>query len=178
MGGSAVSLVRVDRVVVGVTGSLGNLAALHAAVAEAQRCHAPLVMVNAWTPPGGETGYRRAPWRPILDLCREQAATTLSTAMFDAFGGPPPGLSVSTVLIRGQAGQALVHLSGHPGDLLVVGAGRRGRLARYRHGAVARYCLSHALGPVLAVPPPELLRALSSGPRRQLSRAGIAQFRS
>ncbi|WP_375478635.1 universal stress protein [uncultured Jatrophihabitans sp.] len=163
--------------VVGVTGSLGNLAALHAAVAEARRCEAPLVVVNAWTPPGGETGYRRAPWRPLLDLCREQAAAIVETAMSDAFGGPPPGVTMSTVLARGQAGQMLVQLAGQPGDLLVVGAGRRGRFARLRHGAVARYCLTHASRPVLAVPQPDLLRALSSRPRLQPFRAATDQLR-
>jgi hypothetical protein len=38
-------------------------------------------------------------------------------------------------------------------DLLVVGTGRQGRLARLFHGSVSRYCLAHAGGAVLAVAP-------------------------
>lgn len=156
---------RVDRVVVGVTGSLGNLAALHAAVAQARRSDALLVVVHAWTPPGGETGYRRAPWRPLLDMCREQAAATVATALSNAFGGPPSDVTMTSVLARGNAARVLVRLASEPGDLLVVGTGRRGRLARLRHGAVTRYCLAKATCPVLAIPQPDLLSALSSRPR-------------
>jgi hypothetical protein len=43
--------------------------------------------------------------------------------------------------------------------VLVVGAGRRGRLARIGHGQVSRYCLAHAVCPVIAVPPADLARA-------------------
>ena len=50
-------------------------------------------------------------------------------------------------------------------DLLVVGAGRRGSLARVWGGKVTRYCLAHARCPVLAVPPPALAREAGRGLR-------------
>jgi Universal stress protein family len=50
-------------------------------------------------------------------------------------------------------------------DLLVVGAGRRGKLARISHGGVSRYCVAHALCPVLTVPPPALAQTAGHGLR-------------
>src|SRR5258708_37035022 len=44
----------------------------------------------------------------------------------------------------------------HPDDVLVIGAGRRGTLARALSCRVSRYCLAHAQCPVIAVPPTEL----------------------
>jgi hypothetical protein len=55
-------------------------------------------------------------------------------------------------------------IASHPGDLLVVGTGRRGTLTRVFSGRVSRYCLAHAQCPVLAVPPATSPRA--SGPLR------------
>ena len=47
-----------------------------------------------------------------------------------------------------------------PGDVLVLGAGRRARLTRVAYCGVSRYCLAHAQCPVLAVPPPALASEL------------------
>jgi hypothetical protein len=64
---------------------------------------------------------------------------------------------------RGPAGWVLVNLACHPGDVLVVGAGRRGALARLAFSKVGRYCLAHAQCPVLSLPPPVLARELTHG---------------
>ena len=64
---------------------------------------------------------------------------------------------------RGPAGWVLVNLACRPGDVLVVGAGRRGALARLAFSAVSRYCLARAQCPVISVPPPELARELRHG---------------
>jgi nucleotide-binding universal stress UspA family protein len=152
---------------VGISGSLGNLVALHTALAEARRSQSSLIAVLAWAPPGGEMGYRRAPCKPLLDLCREQAEATLEGAFADALGGRPTDVQVTSVLIRGTAGACLLGLAHRPSDLLVIGAGRKGRLARFRHGSVTRYCLAHARCPVLAVPQPEMITDLGQGRRRK-----------
>ncbi len=68
---------RVDRVVVGISGSLGNLAALHAAVAQAQRSDAQLVAVLAWPAVGSELVYRRAPSTALPEPWRQQAQDRL-----------------------------------------------------------------------------------------------------
>jgi nucleotide-binding universal stress UspA family protein len=153
------------RVVVGVNGSLGGLAALHHGVEEARRRDALLVPVLAWTPPDGEAAYRHSPCPPMLREWEREAAGRLDTAFEQAFGGYPAGLRTRAVVARGPAGQILVSAADAPGDLLVVGAGRRGRVRRVLHGSVARYCLAHAACPVVAVPPSQLLSVLERAAR-------------
>jgi nucleotide-binding universal stress UspA family protein len=148
------------RVVVGVSGSLRNLAALHRAVIEARRRDAELLAVLAWTPPGGETVYRRSPCPPLLAEWENSAAETLEQAFRNAFGGHPEDARLQLATVRGEAGAALTELADRPDDLLVIGAGRRGRLSRVFHGEVTRYCLAHARCDVLAVPPSDLMRDL------------------
>jgi len=66
-------------------------------------------------------------------------------------------VAIRSVIARGFAGSVLVEEAARPGDLLVVGFGRRGRLARLRRGSVRRYCLAHARCPVLVVPQPDMI---------------------
>jgi nucleotide-binding universal stress UspA family protein len=141
---------------------LGNLAALRAAVAEARRAEAVLIPVLAWTPVGGEVAYRRAPCPELLQVWEQTARERMRIALEAAFGGDPPGLGNRPVVVRAAPGPALVETANRPDDLLVVGTGGRGRFARAVHGSVSRYCLAHARCPVLAVPPPELIRELGS----------------
>jgi Universal stress protein family len=70
-----------------------------------------------------------------------------------AWGDSPADLPVQPVIRRGRPGLVLVDAACRPGDLLVVGPGRRGALARIAQGRVSRYCLAHARCPVLTVPP-------------------------
>jgi hypothetical protein len=79
------------------------------------------------------------------------------------WGEIPAGPLVQPLIARGPAGRVLVDLACHPGDVLVVGAGRRGTLARLAFPRVSHYCLAHAQCPVLAIPPPELARELRHG---------------
>ena len=168
---------RVGWVVVGVSGSLGNLAALHVAAEQARLNGVTLVAVLAWRPVGGELAYRRAPCPPLLRLWREQATDVLRAALVDAFGGAPREVVVKSVAVRGGAGPVLVAMAERPADLLVVGAGRRGQLSRVCHGAVSRYCIAHARCPVLAVPSPELISEIRHGRfrirDRDLARVGM-----
>ena len=73
--------------------------------------------------------------------------------MTTAFGGLPADVVAEWLVIRGQAGPVLVHAASRPGDLLVIGTGRRGAAGRVAGGYVSRYCLARAACPVLAVPP-------------------------
>ncbi|WP_033822599.1 universal stress protein [Kitasatospora sp. MBT63] len=143
------------RVIVGVSGSLGNAAALRRAVAEAERRDAVLVPVIAWTPPGGEAAYRTRPCPPLSKLWERAAADRLDAAFARAFGGYPAHLRVEPVVIRGEAGPALVEIADRPDDLLVVGTGRRGGLRRFLHASVGRHCVARAACTVTAVPPSE-----------------------
>jgi nucleotide-binding universal stress UspA family protein len=159
------------RVVVGVSGTPTSLQALRAAVSEARRSGARLSAVLAWTPPGGEISYRRAPCPPLLRIWEDEAVWRLRNSFDEAFGGVPTDLPVELVTVRGEAGAALVDYADHADDLLVVGAGPRGRRARLFHGATARYCLGHAGCRVLAVPAPDLLAALPRGLRHHVPMA-------
>lgn len=126
----------IRRVVVGVSGTLGNLAALHAAAALARRSDAELVAVHAGT-----------------------AADVVDRAIVDAFGGMPPDVAVRSLVVRGDAGDVLVRASGDDGDVLVVGSGRPRRLRR-RASRVSRYCVANAGCLVLTVPPPPMISRL------------------
>ncbi|MFH8384406.1 universal stress protein [Kitasatospora sp. NPDC018058] len=160
----------VARVIVGVSGSLHSLTALHRAAEEARARRAVLVPVLAWTPVGGERNYRARPCPPLLRAWRDAAEARLERALEQAFGGLPVGVPVRPLVMRGEAGRVLAEMADRPGDLLVISAGRhgsaRGRLRRLVRGSVSRYCLDHAPCGVLVVPPSTLhddLRALHRG---------------
>ena len=146
------------RVIAGVSGSLRSLGALRAAVAEARSAGAALLAVLAWAPAGGEIAYKRAPCPLLLRLWEQEARERIRDAFDEAFGGIPSGVAVRLMVVRAPPGPALVELADQPDDLLVVGYGGRSRLGCAVHGSVTRYCMAHAHCPVLAVPPPELIR--------------------
>ena len=152
------------RVIAGVSGSLRSLGALRAAVAEARSAGTAVLAVLAWAPAGGEIAYLRAPCPLLLRLWEQEAHERMRDAFDEAFGGMPGGVAVRRLVVRAPPGPALVELADHRDDLLVVGYGGRSRLGCAVHGQVTRYCMAHARCPVLAVPPPELIRELR--PRR------------
>jgi nucleotide-binding universal stress UspA family protein len=145
------------RVIVGVSESPGSLPALRHAEQAAQRDDALLIAVHAWIPPGGDVAERRCPSQHLRQAWQDAARQRLHDALDAAWGCVPDGLNLQCVVVRGETGPALVDEACSPDDLLVVGAGRRGRLARIGHGHVARYCVAHAVCPVLTVPPPARL---------------------
>lgn len=166
------------RLIVGASGSPGSLGALRYAVQLARRNGVPLVALAAWVPPGGELAERRCPSAALRRVWGDAARKRLVDAFGAACGGVPPDLDIHLAVVRGEPGPALVDAVGSAGDLLVVGAGRRGVLSRMWHGKVSRYCLAHARCPVLAVPHPATARQLGLGPgawalrRRDLPWAG------
>ncbi|WP_228718107.1 universal stress protein [Kitasatospora acidiphila] len=155
------------RIIAGVSGSLGSLAALHHAVAEARRGDCEVLAVLAWEPPGGEHGYRLSPCPPLLAEVRKAAVERLRTAIGEAFGADGPDVDFGSVVIRGETGKALIHLADRPDDLLVLGASGS-LLRRGLRRSVVSYCVEHAVCPVLAVPRPALQHELESLRRRHL----------
>ncbi|MDH6576913.1 universal stress protein [Kitasatospora sp. MAP5-34] len=141
------------RVFVGVSGSQRGSAVLRQAWGEAVRRDAVLVPVLAWTPVGGEPAYRTHPCPPLAELWEQAARERLEAALTEAFGDSPAAVRIEPLVVRGEAGPVLTAIADRPGDLLVVGTGRRGRLARLLHGSVSRHCLAHATCSVVAVPP-------------------------
>ncbi|RKT12048.1 universal stress protein family protein [Streptomyces sp. 1114.5] len=158
------------RVIVGVSGSLHSLTALHRAAEEARIRQAVLVPVLAWTPVGGERNYRARPCPPLLRAWQDLADARMERALEQAFGGLSVGVPVRPLVVRGEAGAVLAELADRPGDLLVVSTGAQGglraRVQRLTGRSVTRHCLDRARCGVLVVPPSTLhedLRALHRG---------------
>src|SRR5260370_35305766 len=71
-------------------------------------------------------------------------------------GGPPAGGGFLAQVVRGDPGQVLTYAAAEPGDVLVIGAGRHGFARRVLACRVSRYCVGHAVCPVISVPPSSL----------------------
>lgn len=153
----------IRRVVAGVSGSPGSLQALRYAAGLARLHDVTLVPVLAWLPPGGELANGR-PYPYLQQIWRDGAWQRLWQAVDLALGGVPVDLRLEPQVLRGQAGAALTATASSDGDVLVLGAGRRGALRRLTACRVGWYCLAHARCPVIAVPPADLAR-LSRGIR-------------
>lgn len=159
----------VRRVIVGVHGSLGSLQALRYAAEDAREREVPLVPVIAWIPPGGDLAERRQPSPYLRKLWSEAAKTRLLEAFEAGLGGVPGDVDILARVERGETGPVLVDVASEPGDLLVIGTGRRSLIGRALRKSVGRYCLAHAKCPVLAVPPSALMDEMGrhrSWPRR------------
>jgi nucleotide-binding universal stress UspA family protein len=155
----------VRRIVVGVHGSLGSLQALRYATEEARARKVPLVPVIAWVPPGGELAERRSPSPYLRRVWEDAAMKRLVTAFEAGLGGVPDDVEIEPCVERGETGPVLVDIADQPGDLLVIGTGRRSLVGRALRKSVGRYCLAHAKCPVLAVPPSALMDEMRHGLR-------------
>jgi nucleotide-binding universal stress UspA family protein len=156
-------VVAVRRVVVGVHGSLGSLQALRWAAEEARDRQVVLVAAIAWIPPGGDLSERTHPSTTLRRVWRDAARQRLLDAFDNGFGGLPNDIEVHARVERGETGSVLVEVADQPGDLLVIGTGRRSFISRTLRTSVGRYCLAHAKCPVLAVPPSALMDEMGHG---------------
>ena len=143
------------RVVIGVQDSAAGLRALRCGVAEARRRGACVYVVRAYAGGGPGAGYPVASARIDLSV---RAAHLAREVLLRAVGAVPADLSVHAAGVDGSPGRALVAFADRDDDLLVVGDAQRGGIRRLVSGAVARYCLRHAVCPVLVVPAPALAR--------------------
>ena len=154
----------VRRVIAGVSGSPGSIQAVRHAAGLARTHDATLIPVLAWMPPGGEFADRSHPSLYLRQLWREAAWVRLWRALELSLGSIPDDVRCAAQVLRGDAGAVLVEAANRDGDVLVIGAGRRGAVSRLLACRVSRYCLAHARCPVVAVPPSDLAR-LSHGLR-------------
>lgn len=141
------------RIVVGVDGSDGGVAALKWALHEAALRGASVDAVHAWEYPyvADVTGMAAYPvGRGDLEHVARQ---TLDRAVEKA-GPAPDGVPVARVL--GHGGAAGVLLDAAKGaDLLVVGTRGHGGFAGLLLGSVSQQCAHHAPCPVVVVPLPQ-----------------------
>jgi nucleotide-binding universal stress UspA family protein len=152
----------VGRVVVGTSGSPGSLVALRYAEYLARSHDVVLVPVLAWEPPGGARAAQVQPQAGLVQAWREQACQRMHDALTAVWGEPWRKPLVEPRVERGPAGWVLVSVADQPGDLLVIGAGRRGMLRRWAC-RVGRYCAARARCPVVLVPPPDLAAEVGRG---------------
>lgn len=115
------------RVIVGASGSPGNLCALRYAEHLARATGAALIPVHAWIPPGGDLADRRCPSLYLRRVWTEDARQRLAASLQAAWGQLPADLTIDPVVARGEPGPVLTAIAYQPGDILVIGTGRRGR---------------------------------------------------
>jgi nucleotide-binding universal stress UspA family protein len=144
---------RARRIVVGVDGSVGSLAALRWAVREAAETGGEVYPVLAydnglaWTDLGSES-------EPvILERAASRARETLDD-MLEAIGGDGATVVLHPMVVDGPPARVLVDL-GRDADLLVVGTRGRGGFAGLLLGSVSQRCAEQAHCPVVVVPPPD-----------------------
>jgi len=145
------------RVVVGVDGSVTGLAALRTAVAEARRRRAPLHAIRAL-----------AVNQPGADL------EDIVAAFREALGGVPGDLEIHLTVSPFNVTSSLHRSATDPRDVIVVGNGGHGAWHAFWFGSVSRGLIRRARCPILAVPAPEMARAVRK-PHRW-SRAGRADL--
>jgi nucleotide-binding universal stress UspA family protein len=164
------------RIIVGVSGSLGSLAALRFGVDQARRTTGAMDAVLAWSPPGGEASPR-SDLPPLVQVWTEQAAQRLHRGFCEALGGVPGDLDVRLHVRRGRPGPVLVGHADRASDLLVIGASTAGAVRRLLLGSVGSYCATRSRCALVLAPQPSLAHELR--PRwHRLTRnwvAGVAE---
>lgn len=148
---------RVPRLVIGISRSRASWWALAWATGEARRRGARLVLVHVFRPhllpPQGPDPRYAGRWEDP-DADRVAAGNRLIwTAIGEALGDIPGGIAFEEVIVPGRAAAELARLA-RSGDVLVLGARRRGWLRRRAPGSVARACSRRARCPVVVVPEP------------------------
>jgi nucleotide-binding universal stress UspA family protein len=135
-------------VVVGVDDSPQSAAALRWAAAHAAATHAELTLVHVWAL---EPSDMYGPTGDIRDAALPDIRKRL-VDMVTAAIGPSTGPAAWTLdIVQGPPGPTLVRRA-REAALLVVGTGEHAGVRRLVNGSVSHYCLSHAHGPVVAVP--------------------------
>lgn len=140
------------RIVVGVDGSPGSVAALSWACGLASETGAEVEAVTAW-----ELSYAWIDgYAPDIlrwsEEARRDAEARLDNAIRAAAGSAQ--VSVSRTVVEGPAVSALLDAS-KDADVLVVGSRGRGGFAGLLLGSISQQCVHHAHVPVTVVPQPD-----------------------
>jgi nucleotide-binding universal stress UspA family protein len=140
-------------IVVGVDDSAGARAALRFALEEGLARGTTVEVVTTWVPEGSI----RQPVTDQLLADEAHAARELQDQVLaEAAVGLPRMPPITQLVLHDAGGGPLVEVA-KDAALLVVGSGRKGRLARSFLGSVSEYCVRHARVPVVVVPDPSRL---------------------
>ncbi len=137
---------RAHRIVVGVDGSPGSLAALDWAAGLAEATSAGVEAITAWAWP---TGYGAAVFFPS-DYDPAADAEDVAVRAVDAVAAAHPGAMIVPLVVEGHPAPVLIEAS-HGADLLAVGSRGHGEFAALVLGSVSEHCAAHAHSPVLVV---------------------------
>ncbi|HLY83577.1 MAG TPA: universal stress protein [Acidimicrobiales bacterium] len=139
----------VGRIVVGVDGSPGSVAALRWAVAEATRRQASVEVVGAWsfpliaaTPFVPTAGYSWADLKEAVQQVVDRAVSQLD---------PHPDVTVTTKVMEGSPARVLLDEAAGA-ELLVVGTRGLGGAAELFLGSTSHACAHRSPVPVVIVP--------------------------
>ncbi|WP_369382818.1 universal stress protein [Streptomyces sp. cg36] len=142
----------VRRVVVGVDGTPGSLAALRQAACEARRHRAELRPIRVRR--ALESDAQGDLWPLDDELERALHSNACHDLEHDCTVTlSDDGTPVNPAVITGSdPGRTLSRLARRDGDLLVVGTSRHSALYRFFFGSTRKHCLKYASCPVLVVP--------------------------
>ena len=129
------------RIVVGVDGFESSKAALRWAIHQAGLTGAVVEAVTAWQIPAGSGLVPPAD----MPAYQDDARTVLTEAIAEM---GTVDVEILPRVVKGPAGQLLVDAA-EGADLLVVGCRGHSGLAEALIGSVSRYCVHHALCPVV-----------------------------
>jgi nucleotide-binding universal stress UspA family protein len=140
------------RIVVGVDGSPGSVAALRWAMTEAQLTNATIEAVITWQEPV-TYGYSYG-WMPPLDDASD-IATIMAKVLDDSIAAVSASLThpvaVLPVVLQGHPIQMLLDTAAGA-QMLVVGSRGHSTFAGVLLGSVSQHCVQHAPCPVVVVP--------------------------
>lgn len=153
--------VRTGRIVVGVDGSEGSMAALTWAVAEAMLRGAPIHAVLAWQPPQfypspNDWSPRKGPSGESAQQLADAALTQVSGYGKAAVAGKD--VKISCEALEGDPAQVLV-FSAVGAAMVVVGSHGHGGFVGALLGSVSQHVVAHAGCPVIVIPVSAVLRA-------------------
>lgn len=147
------------RIVAGVDGSPGSLAAFRWALTEASLRGVNVRAVGVWKFPGGmggiglDMGYPMSADDPSPEnVLAAEIEATISAATAPAPGeDAPPAAAVTVSVVEGDPATELQRALGN-GNLLVVGSRGHGEVAGLLLGAVSQHVVTRARCPVVVVP--------------------------
>ena len=140
-----------QRIVVGVDGSAGSVAALAWAVELAAQTGAAVEALSAWELTYGWIDGYAPDIERWCEEARREARARLDAAIAAVAGSHPSSTTVTPTVVEGPAARALLDAS-KDADLVVVGSRGRGGFAGLLLGSVSQQVVHHARVPVTVVP--------------------------
>jgi len=136
------------RIVVGIDGSGGSIAALSWAVEESLRSDAELVLVHGWIYPyaGSRAGITEPRDEMRLDAMRTLEAAALTVHEL------APAVRCHSIITEESPAKAIIDAAADA-DLVVVGSRGHGGFAALLLGSVSRTVLQHSPRPVVVIRP-------------------------